>query len=375
MIGQSNILQTMKKDSKELTFPQVMIFRGETGSGKSTLAYITAALLNCENPVVHDDGHKEPCGECSSCKDVFQERFNQDVRLYNASTMGKDSVVELEKVARARPFFSPNKVIIIDEAQELSQKSFGVTLPLLEKTRSNVYFILCTMDSTAFHKAVKTRTMEFDFKPVHSDTIAEYLFRKMEEHPDIDMDSIPDAFFQDGIFLISEYAEGSVRAAIQYLDRCVRSEIYDTETIEKELGIISNTTLTELIYKLLSGDVKFFSQLRKYDSIEDFFNKSWTALLEAKLIYNNALTDVKLPPWKKESSTKIMRYSQTVDTVLRIYEEIFESGQYMKPTYVQTKLWSGIFEVPRIHQSNTQKRKRRVIQDEGKQANKSKKEG
>lgn len=350
IIGQIRLINEMKNRSKDIDFSHTMILEGNSGSGKSTLASIVASLLNCHNPVKNEEGYYEPCGNCPSCQDIHGERFQRDVHFHDASTMGKEDVVDLEYKASSIPFHDKNNIIIIDEAQELSKKSFGVTLKLLEKKRPNTYFILCTMDTNAISKPIKDRGQTYKFWPVNSQTMAEYLFKITEE---LDTDKkIPDSFFQDGIFLISEYANGSVRAAIQNLERCLYGELYDKEIIEQELGLLSPDTLANLIMKLLTQDISFFSQLKNQETIIDFYNKSWAALLEAKLVTKGALDGVTIQPWKKKYHQQYMRYESIVDKILTLYQNVFEMSTYLKNDYFLSKIWQTIYEVPILTKKN-----------------------
>ena len=343
MIGQPKFLEGMKNRSKEIDFPHTMIFEGESGSGKSTSALIIAALLNCDNPIEHEDGTHSPCGVCSSCKDIKEERFQRDVYFLDASNMGKDDVIELDTIASGIPFHDKKRVIIIDEAQELSNKSFGATLKLLEKKRDNAYFIFCTMNVKSISQPIKDRGQTYKFWPVPEKLIAEYLFNFVK-----DDSSIPDEFIGNGLFLIASYANGSVRAALKYLSRCVDEHLLDTEDIERELGVISKDTLASLILKLLSGDPSFFAAMKsKEETIDDFFNKSWMALLEAKLYKAGGLNGLKIPDWKKKYNIKYLEYEKTIDKVLNIYEDVFEHSRYLKTDYFLTKLWNGVYAIPK----------------------------
>jgi DNA polymerase III delta prime subunit len=267
--------------------------------------------------------------------------------------MGKDRVLELEQLASAVPFYDEHKVIIIDEAQELSKQSFGATLRLLEKKRpehSHTHFILCTMDRNAIAKPIKDRCQTYKFWPVAADTIAEHLYTTLKALDTVDVDSVPEEFITQGLFMIADYAAGSVRAALAALERVVYADLWTPEEIQEELGYISADTLAELIMKLLQGDPAFFSHLKRSpDALSDFYYKSWAALLDAKLYVSGAFSEGALPEWKRKSATRFMANPASVDKVLEIYTDIFENSRYMKPDYFLSKLWSALFEIPTMH--------------------------
>lgn len=361
MSGQPRTIAEMTRRSKDRDYPTGMIMEGESGSGKTTLGLIIASTLNCHSPVENENGGLDPCGQCPSCVDIQKESFNRDVHFFDGSTMGKDRVLDLEQLASSVPFYDGNKVIIIDEAQELSKQSFGATLRLLEKKRpsgASTYFILCTMDRNAIAKAIKDRCETYKFWPVPSDEIAEKLYGTLKEEVE-DFDAIPEEFITKGLFMLSDYAAGSVRAGLAALERCVYGEIYDPQAIQEELGYISPDTLTNIITKLLKGDPTFFSDIkRSQEAINDFYHKSWTALLNSKLYLAGAI-DLQ-PEWRKKNALQFMQFRDTVEKVLSIYEEIFENSKYMKPDYFLSKLWTGVFEVPQLTKLEGSQQNKRV---------------
>ena len=137
IVGQKGIVKEMKKRSKTMEFPEVMLFEGASGTGKSTMAFLIAALLSDKNPIVNKDGTKDPNPESPSSKAILEMRFNRDVIYKDASNMSKDDVLALQREVANAPMFDSVKVVIIDESQELSKAGRGATLALLEKKRKN----------------------------------------------------------------------------------------------------------------------------------------------------------------------------------------------------------------------------------------------
>lgn len=316
MVGQKLIIHEMQNRSKEKEFAQSMIMEGNTGSGKTTLALIIASLLNCKEPVKNEGGYFDPCGECVSCQDIYSEQFHRDVFLYDASAMGKDDVLNLQKKASIQGWSDRNKIFIIDEAQALSKAGLGATLALLEKKRKNTYFILCTMDRTVLEKAIKGRCQTYQFRSVNDNEIAKYLYDVIENR-EIE---VPDDFIKNGLFLISEFANGSVREALQYLERCIYGNYFDVETISQELGFISKDDMIELIDLLLKKDVEIFKRLSKVD-MKAFFRYSYAILIDALAYKVSGHMDKK---WKKNSYTQIISY-KTLSDLIAAYNKQLQS--------------------------------------------------
>lgn len=332
MVGQPLIIDEMKNRSKDMRFAQSMVMEGDTGSGKTTLSLIIASLLNCKNPNQHEDGYYEPCLECESCKDITSERFKRDVYLYDASTMGKDDVLDLQHAVNVRPMYDANKIIVVDEAQELSKAGFGATLKLLEKPRDNTYLILCTMDQDAIDRAIKTRCQTYRFKKVKTTDIAQYLFHIIENSDEIE---VPDEFISDGLFLISEFADGSVREALQYLERCVYGKYYTKDIITKELGTVSKADMSEILFLLLRRDKAAFERLHDIEDMKSFFYYTYTILMDVVKYKISGFLDQE---WK-EKPYQIMKNEQNLLRLKKAYDTYMQNAS---SSYFNARLFESM---------------------------------
>ena len=115
IVGQKGIVKEMKKRSKTMDFPEVMLFEGASGTGKSTMAFIISALLSDKNPIVHKDGTKDPNPESLSSKAILDMKFNRDVIYKDASNMTKEDVLALQRDISNAPMYDGVKVVVIDE--------------------------------------------------------------------------------------------------------------------------------------------------------------------------------------------------------------------------------------------------------------------
>ncbi len=312
MIGQKVILREMKNRSKDIDFAQVMFFEGPTGTGKTTMACITAALINCRNPIDRED-YKDPCGECRSCRTVLDDSFHRDIHLHDASQMKKEDVLNLERTAGISSMFDKNKVMIIDEAQELSKAGKGATLRLLEKKRKKVYFILNTMNKQSFDKAIVTRGPCYTFKDVHNASIASYLKGIVNKHKY----DVPQSFIEEGISIIAKRANGSVREALQSLERCIYGEIYTKEEIQKEFGYIEDKDMLDLISQLIKKQPEFFDSLAAVNK-SSFYYYSHKILLD---IVKFKITE-RASKWQESFFKDLISEDGSLVDLLKVYSQI-----------------------------------------------------
>ena len=302
IVGQKGILQEMRNRSREIDFPEVMIFEGVSGSGKTSLALIVAALLNDPAPIVEEDGTQNPNPESESSRAIRAEKFSRDVRFYDASSMNKEEMQKLEGVISSAPMFDRKRVLIIDEAQEMTNAGKGVALRLLEKKRRNSHIILCTMDINRFDKAVQSRGQLYKFRAPGSTEIAELLFR-ITQRWDTE-DEIPDVFIQQGLFTIAESCGGNVRAAIQSLERCLYGKFFTEEEIAREFGLVSSSKLTAQVHRLLDQDTSVYSELVESD-LKSFFFRVLRMLVDAEVFRATGYIDQE---WKLESTRRIAKH-------------------------------------------------------------------
>ena len=330
LCGQKVIVSEMKRRSLTGDFPSVMIFGGDSGTGKTTMALILGALMNDPAPIKQKD-FLDPNPDSPEYKAVYGEKYNRNVCFYDASKMGKEDVVALEDVVSTKSLFGGKKVIIIDEAQELSRHSKGATLKLLEKKREDVCIILCTMNPEAFDKSIRSRGQYYQFKSPSSADIAAYLFSLVEREGI----EVPDAFLEHGIFTISENCEGSVRMAVQTLERCLSAELYSSEDIQKEFGYISSDSLFNIVKALLERKTEVFQMIQDFD-LKDFFYQSNKLLADCLVYLRTGYVDVQ---WKKDSYENLRSLLPSIAELYSLYAETdkYMAG-YFRDSYCRVRL-------------------------------------
>jgi DNA polymerase III gamma/tau subunit len=292
IVGNIGTMNELKERSLTLNFPEVMLFAGPSGSGKTTTAYIIAALLAKDNaeddeemdinpatgaPYTAKDGakhiirFKSPKLDTFASNDIRNQKWARDVRFYNAADLGKDGILKLEETMSTMPFYDGHRTIIIDEAQEISKAGKGAALALLERKRKNTTIILCTMNPEAFDRAVKDRCRVYNFAPPTTDEIARYLERLIIDSPiDYSEVGMPQNFFGENIVAIAYAAQGSVRAAVGMLDRSLAAKLWDIDTLQRELGIVTPKVagnLLEALYKKKAKAVEILEGLKAEEAL------------------------------------------------------------------------------------------------------------
>ena len=208
VVGQDQVINSIKYQVKNSTVSHAYIFSGTRGTGKTSTAKILARAVNCEHPI---DGN--PCNECETCKSILRGTNLDVVEMDAASNNGVDDIGDLREKAFYPPSTSKYKVYIIDEVHMLSKGAFNALLKILEEPPKHLIFILATTEIERVPQTILSRTQRYTFKRISIDTISKNISEILaKEGKTIDV---------AGIDLIAQMADGSMRDAVSLLDRVV----------------------------------------------------------------------------------------------------------------------------------------------------------
>ena len=115
------------------------LFTGPPGSGRSVAALAFAAALQCEHPEIVG------CGECRACHTVLAGT-HADVHLLapqGVNILLKD-VKETIQRAASRPGTGRWQIVLVEEADRLTEQSGNALLKVVEEPPSRTVFLLCS---------------------------------------------------------------------------------------------------------------------------------------------------------------------------------------------------------------------------------------
>jgi hypothetical protein len=195
------------------------------------------------------------------------------------------------------------------------------------------------MNLNSFDKAIRDRGQLYKFTAPSSKDIAKYLFDLTGK---LKIDA-PDSFFTEGLFTIAENCEGSLRAAVSALERCIMGEFYTDAEIQNELGFMSNENMMKILYGLLAKDKTMIKPIIDFGA-EEFFHRAKKTLLDAEICINTGYSS---SDWKEKFAEKV-KSSQGHTQLMEVFLTAWE-GTYFKPDLFLYRL-SEFLSIPKTRE-------------------------
>ncbi|NBC22226.1 MAG: DNA polymerase III subunit gamma/tau [Gammaproteobacteria bacterium] len=208
LVGQEHVVRALRHALDTDRLHHAYLFTGTRGVGKTTIARVLAKCLNCEQGV-----SSTPCGECSVCREVAENRFVDLIEVDAASRTRVDDTRELLENAQYLPTRGRYKVYLVDEVHMLSASSFNALLKTLEEPPEHVKFLLATTDPKKVPVTVLSRCLQFQLKNIPEERIAGYLAEALGEEG-VD-------FEEPALTTIAHAARGSMRDALSITDQAI----------------------------------------------------------------------------------------------------------------------------------------------------------
>jgi len=171
VIGQESAVETLQR---AVTDPGAMthawLLTGPPGSGRSVAARAFAAALECP-----DGG----CGQCRECRTAV-DATHADVTVL--ATEGLSIRVEqardLVALAAHRPSVAPWRVIIIEDADRLTERAADSLLKALEEPVARTVWILCAPSLEDVIITIRSRSRHVRLRTPPPEAVAELLVRR-----------------------------------------------------------------------------------------------------------------------------------------------------------------------------------------------------
>jgi DNA polymerase III delta prime subunit len=162
LVGQSELCSSLTNQLQSGRIPHLFIIAGNVGAGKTTLARIIALCLQVNS---------------KDFEDLTDENWSNykkyDITEINAANKnGVDDIRQLVENMKYRPMPpSKSKVVILDEAHQLTSAAQQALITETEDVSEHVYYIFCTSALTKIIPALQRRAFILTPQPLTASVI------------------------------------------------------------------------------------------------------------------------------------------------------------------------------------------------------------
>jgi len=248
MIGQEAMVRTLSNAMAAGRLAHAFVLTGVRGVGKTTTARIIARALNCIGPDGKGGPTIAPCGQCTHCVQIAEDRHMDVIEMDAASRTGVDDVRELIDGVRYRPVAARFKVYIVDEVHMLSKNAFNALLKTLEEPPEHVKFVFATTEIGKVPITVLSRCQRFDLRRIDQDKLAAHLSGVAAKEGR--------ALEPGAATLLARAADGSARDGLSLLDRALAHAegTVSEQEVRELLGLADRGRIFDLFETVMKGD-------------------------------------------------------------------------------------------------------------------------
>ncbi|MEO0102007.1 MAG: AAA family ATPase, partial [candidate division WOR-3 bacterium] len=226
LLGSEKVFAQLRRLGAKPSFPP-LLFWGRPGIGKRTTALLFARSLICE---------EGGCGKCRSCQefnrlghpDLFlifpappkgneDEKYQETIQLLRRRyslyekrpNLPRNYLIHLEEIhnlsaeMRFPPRRAKRRVVLIIDAERLTQEAANALLKTLEEPQPATRFILLTSRFSLLPATIRSRCLSIYFPPLSDELIARHLLEMGYE----------EIFVKRAL----AFAYGSLRRALDFL--------------------------------------------------------------------------------------------------------------------------------------------------------------
>ena len=177
IVGQEQIKEHFRSALTSRKISHAYIINGEKSAGKEFIAKIFAQTLQCEK------GGDEPCMECHSCKQALSDNQPDIIKITHEkpNTISVDDIrAQINNDVAIKPYSSPYKVYIMNEAEKMTVQAQNAILKTLEEPPEYAVILLLTTNVNSLLPTILSRCVVLNMKPVADDLVRKFLMEELQ---------------------------------------------------------------------------------------------------------------------------------------------------------------------------------------------------
>ena len=249
LVNQKEIVGSLTALLKNVNEIPHLLFSGSAGVGKTTLA-----MCLCRQ--ILGDGWKEFTLELNASDERGINMVRERVKKFSRFA-GLDTNI-------------PFKVIILDEADEMTSDAQTALRRIIEDTAKTCRFILIANNISKIIEPIQSRCAVFKFTRIAEKEVIAHL-KEIAKKEKVKVD-------EDGLKSIYDYTEGDLRHAINLLQATASLGGITEENVKSSAGLTKTTDVDEVLKMALSGKItearnKMIELIKVYGMSESDFLK------------------------------------------------------------------------------------------------------
>lgn len=171
VIGQDTAVATLQRAVTDTTaMTHAWLLTGPPGSGRSVAARAFAAALECP---------QHGCGECRECRTAVDgTHADVDVIATEGLSIKVEQARELAAMSALRPSVGPWRVIIVEDADRLTERAADALLKAIEEPVVRTVWILCAPSLEDVVITIRSRSRHVRLRTPPAEAVAELLHRR-----------------------------------------------------------------------------------------------------------------------------------------------------------------------------------------------------